>query len=312
MFSSLHSTGKFRQTQQHGYSLLEVLVAITLSAILLTGLVELFISSSRNSTATTQLSRIQETGRITLQFLNADIRRAGYFGGNVAHDDIGGTLGLAASAGDCVANTTNWARMINQPIFGLNDTNAGYACVTNGEYLSSDVLTLRSVSSWPVATGDMAANRPYLRATLIEGRIFKGTDENAASNEIIDSTALNYALSAHTYYIGPSGRSCRGASIPSLWRKSISDTGLPISQELLAGVERLQFKYQVGNQYVDADNVSDWSDVLAIEISMLVRSECPESFFTNNRTFAMGDLADYVPADGYRRQLFTGVATIRN
>ena len=230
MFSSLHSTGKFRQTQQHGYSLLEVLVAIALSTILLTGLVELFISSSRNSTATTQLSRIQETGRIALQFINADIRRAGYFGGNVAHDEISGSLGLAASAEACVANTTNWARMIDQPVFGLNDTNAGYACVTNGEYQDGDILTLRSASSWPVAAGDMTANRPYLRATLVEGKIFNGTDENDSDNEVIDSTALNYTLSAHTYYIGPSGRSCKGASIPSLWRISISDTGVPVSR----------------------------------------------------------------------------------
>ena len=75
----------------------------------------------------------------------------------------------------------------------------------------------------------------------------------------------------------------------------------------------MQFRYQVGDQYLDANDVTDWTAVGAVEIAVLVRAECPESGFVNNRTFAIGDLgAPYGPTDSYRRQLFTSLTSIRN
>ena len=77
--------------------------------------------------------------------------------------------------------------------------------------------------------------------------------------------------------------------------------------------EHMQFRYQEGNRYVDADEVVDWGAVSAGEIELLVRAECPEGGFSNSRAFAMGDLADaYGPADRYRRQLFSAVVALRN
>jgi hypothetical protein len=81
----------------------------------------------------------------------------------------------------------------------------------------------------------------------------------------------------------------------------------------LAGVEHLQFKYLVGNRYFDANSVTNWNGAIAVEISVLVRAECPETGFNNNRTFAIGDLiTPYGPADNLRRQVFTSISTMRN
>jgi len=280
------------------------------------GLVELFVSNSRNANATASLSRIQETGRTALQLLTADIRRAGYFGGNAVSATFEGSLGEAASANTCVANTTAWGRMVRQPTFGINDTKptaAGYACIPDSEYLRGDVLTVRYTPSQSVAVGAMVAKMPYLRASVVEGKIFAGEDQADAENQIIDLGARDYALAAHTYFIGPTGRFCQGVAIPALFRKSIDpDDGFPTSSELLAGVEHMQFKYQVGNQYVDANDIADWTTVDAVETTVLVRSECPENGFENKRTFAMGDLDPaYGPIDGFRRQVYTGLTWVR-
>jgi type IV pilus assembly protein PilW len=303
----------YRSFQQQGFSLIEIMIGIVLSSILILGLAELFGTSSANATAAAGLSGMQETGRAALQVLTADIRRAGYLGGVAPSASIGGSLDEAPQANACVANTTNWGRMIAQPIYGVNDTNTGYACVADAEYLRGDLLTIRYTDPSAVPTASLVANRPYFRTSLADAKIFLGKDVATAQNTISDQSSRVLELVSHTYFVGPSGRSCQGSAIPSLFRKSISDTGLPTSEELIPGVEHVQFKFLMGNQYVDANDVGLWSTVISVETSVLVRTECPEGSFSNNRTFSFGDLAAaYGPADNHRRQLFTSVTTIRN
>lgn len=309
------STSAQRADGQRGFSLVELMIAVALLSVLLAGLTELIVTSSQNATATAKLSRIQETGRIAIQMLSSDIRRAGYFGGHAGLTNFGGTLAVPTPAAACVADTTAWSTMVGQPVFGVNDTNAGYACIADSEYLQGDILTLRNSAATPVAVADMVATRPYIRTSLFEGKAFLGANQASADNDVVSRDAREFALVAHSYFVGPSGRSCQGVSIPALFRKSVDDAGLPVTQELLAGVEHLQFKYMVGDEYVDANDIAlaDWANVTAVEIAVLVRAECPELDFVNNRTFVMGDLASpYGPADGYRRQLFTSLASVRN
>ncbi|MBK6509871.1 MAG: PilW family protein [Haliea sp.] len=49
-----------------------------------------------------------------------------------------------------------------------------------------------------------------------------------------------------------------------------------------------------------------------MEISVLVRAECPEAGFDINRTFELGDVS-YAPAErDFRRQVFTTTTQLRN
>jgi hypothetical protein len=54
-----------------------------------------------------------------------------------------------------------------------------------------------------------------------------------------------------------------------------------------------------------------WDQVIAARIWLLVRAECPETGYTNNTPYSMGNV-NYTPADGYRRQLFTSTVRLRN
>ncbi|MFC3114316.1 PilW family protein [Cellvibrio fontiphilus] len=66
--------------KQLGLSLIELMIAITLGLILITGVLQVFISSKTVYTTQQALSRIQETGRLAVDFLARDIRMAGYMG----------------------------------------------------------------------------------------------------------------------------------------------------------------------------------------------------------------------------------------
>lgn len=65
---------------QRGLSLIELMISITLGLILLTGVMQVFLSSKNVYTSQQALSRVQETGRLAIDFMARDIRMAGYTG----------------------------------------------------------------------------------------------------------------------------------------------------------------------------------------------------------------------------------------
>lgn len=66
--------------KQKGLSLVELMIAIMLGLILLTGVMQVFLSSKNVYSSQQALSRIQETGRMAMEFLSRDIRMAGFMG----------------------------------------------------------------------------------------------------------------------------------------------------------------------------------------------------------------------------------------
>lgn len=63
-----------------GLSLIEIMVALAISALLVLGLVEVFAASRTAYQLSTGLARVQENGRFALDFLQRDIRMAGHMG----------------------------------------------------------------------------------------------------------------------------------------------------------------------------------------------------------------------------------------
>ncbi|HEY7886274.1 MAG TPA: prepilin-type N-terminal cleavage/methylation domain-containing protein, partial [Cellvibrionaceae bacterium] len=68
------------QQAQRGFSLVELMIAITIGLVLMTGVVQMFLSSKTVFSTQQGISRIQETGRMAMEFMAKDIREAGYQG----------------------------------------------------------------------------------------------------------------------------------------------------------------------------------------------------------------------------------------
>jgi type IV pilus assembly protein PilW len=66
--------------QQKGLSLIELMISITLGLILMTGVVQMFLGSKTTFTTQQGLSRVQETGRLAIDFIAQDVRMAGFTG----------------------------------------------------------------------------------------------------------------------------------------------------------------------------------------------------------------------------------------
>lgn len=65
---------------QAGFSLVELMVAITVGIVLMTGVVQMFLSSKVVFSTQQGISRVQEAGRLATEFMSMDIREAGYMG----------------------------------------------------------------------------------------------------------------------------------------------------------------------------------------------------------------------------------------
>lgn len=306
----LATPGKRRR---QGFGLVEIMVAMALFIVMFNGVLEIFLESRSTFSATDNITRLQENGRTAVDLLSSSLRRAGYLGGNSEVDMVTGSQGQMPPDGSCATDNSSWLQMVERAVFGLNDTRTGYTCI-GGDYLLGDIITMRYASPWRVADADMVATRLYLRSSLFKGRLFLGSEKNDTANDIDDQPQQQHQMLAYSYYIADTGRTCSGAAIPALFREAPDANNLPVAEELVAGIENLQFQYNVGNQYVSADQIAagDWSDVNSVKMWVLVRSECPETGVNDDRTYILGDYANYTPDDGYRRYLYSTVVALRN
>ena len=118
--------------QQRGMSLVELMIAMLLGTMLIAGAVKIFSSNSQALRLQQQVSSTQETARLTMELLQADLRRAGQ----------GGTLGVGVV-----------------PVIGWNDWSA--AASFPGLLASSDVIRIGYLA--PEAMTDCEGSVALLR-----------------------------------------------------------------------------------------------------------------------------------------------------
>ena len=69
----------YRRRMQ-GLTLIETMVAITISLILMAGAITLFINNKVTYEVNDNLSRLQENARFAIEFMLDDLRMVGFFG----------------------------------------------------------------------------------------------------------------------------------------------------------------------------------------------------------------------------------------
>ena len=321
-----------RHTHCRGFSLVELMVALVITLILLAGIGQIFLSSKKSYTLQNSLARIQESGRYAMDMLTQDLRRAGYWGGNADIANITGTQDQFKESGSCAANSTNWVRMLNKKVFGLNDTRGTYGCLPATTMPPHDILVTRFAAPWQVGgttTQSFEDDHFYLRSSLFEGRLFLGSEQ--ASNTITAPAVRTSELVARAYFINPATNTatdkCGGGAVPSLYRLGLVN-GTPTVEEIAYGVEALQVQYGIDtddddsvDSYVNAAGPNDdmWDQIVAVRIWLLVRAECPDTGYTNSTIYSMPSSIAGVDMpvtgpfdDSYRRKLYTSTVRLRN
>ena len=100
--------------EQKGLTLVEILIALLISAFLLAGMIAVFINIKQTYRVQENLARMQESGSLALELMGRDIRMLGYWGC------------LKASTGDLYGDATQLilkaAYAVDPPIVSCGDT----------------------------------------------------------------------------------------------------------------------------------------------------------------------------------------------
>lgn len=271
-------------TQRHhyrGFTLVELMVAITIGLIILAAVSSIFVSAKRSYNEQDRQAKMQENARFALHFLMYDLRHAGYYG---CLDDVNA---------DTVNNTLNSGLFLNAlfPIEGLDNVTAGSQWYPSADGTSipanilpnTDALVLRM--ALPTSAINIASPMPNTSAILKvdalgginDGDVIMLSD--CASADVMQVTAVNgtaftiqhntgdsdpppgnatqflskpysppasvMRFTSRMYYLG---RRTDGTNIPGLWRQDNTSA----AEELVEGVEHMHITYGI-----DTDNPMD-------------------------------------------------------
>lgn len=296
--------------RQRGFTLIEIMVALAISAVLLGGIIQVFVSLKQTDKISSSLSRMQESARVATDILSYDARLAGYAG------CIDPMLGDAV---DIIANNApiQAANFLDSSLQGWEVTAAGWGDTvglgdidgtgSRNARTSSDVFRVQHFSTANVPLASAMANRSsditiasnilgledgdlavvadcqyssLFRVSGISGDpvTISHADTDNNSNELTTEYGFNALLTtfvSNTYFVGDTGRrNINGDIIYALFMRDSSGN----VEEIVEGIEHMQIRYghEFNNNNIRFVNASDgtlaWNAVTSIKIALLLAS----------------------------------------
>jgi type IV pilus assembly protein PilW len=113
----------FISRASQGFSLVEMMVAMTIGLVLVGAGIAVYANSRAAYTVNESVSRLQENARYALEEITGDLRLAGYWGGAGAVKNRKGQSGsLAAAINDCAPQ---WYTELDNRVQGSDSVNTG-------------------------------------------------------------------------------------------------------------------------------------------------------------------------------------------
>jgi len=295
---------------QKGLTLVEIMVAITISLILLSGVIQIFTSNRFTYHVQEELSRVQENGRFAMHFLTKEIRMAGFTGcasmdnvtniADIDNNNIADTTSDFTTGGidgreqaslpynitDAVQLTAAEVNVGTDVLIikrgtdtgvrltgNMNTTNANVQMATatvNGQFSADDILIISDCVSTDIFGANNVSNGAG--TTTIAHSNAANTGNNLSKNYGADATVMKFENM--TYYIANNP-----AGAPSLFRKRLG-TNVIITEELVEGVEDMEIVYgqdtdndNTANRYVPANDATlNMAEVVSVRINLTLRT----------------------------------------
>jgi type IV pilus assembly protein PilW len=311
-------------------SLTETLVALAIGTLMIAGAATGYAKARDAYAALEANARLQETARYAMALIEADVRMAGFWGLTNRAESVTASASLAFPA-RCggAAWVTDTLRFID----GSNNAwlpAPNCAALSGGAQPGTDVLVVRRASAGRITPQSATVAAPNRDRVLVvtdrvRGQVFVPQD---LSNVIPPGYATfddpgqapladTRVLIVHAYYISAS--SSAAAGYPALRRKTLTagpDIG---DEEIIAGVEDLQFQVGVdtnadwqADAFVNPGTVPATAKPVSVRIWLRLRAQERDNAFTDDRATTYADRTVDASGDHFRRLLVTKTLQLRN
>jgi len=336
------------QTQQLGYTIIELMIAITISLVILASLVSIFANNSRTRAEIERANQQTENGRYALQLITDDLHNAGY----LAEFNPALLPAPATKPDPCDTSVAGLNSALPLAFQGYDNGAGAPACLVDLR-AGTDILVVRHASTCAVGSAGCdptVANAAYFQTSgcnnateLASGNpaTYYVLDTNAASFTLHQKdcvTAANrYQYRTNIYFVANNDNA--GDGIPTLKRAELGPGSFSIVA-LVEGVENLQIEYgldtsvpttgtpAVYNANPDTYNaacgttpsicVGYWQNTVAAKINVLTRNTSITQGYVDAKAYTLGLNADGTVNtvgpfnDAYKRHTSESVVKLNN
>lgn len=365
--------------RQHGVSLVEVMIAMTIGLILTAGVIQLFLGSKTTYRFHDAVSRVQENARFALEALNYDVRMAGNIGCTAYASGVRNTLrttgaGATPPSFDPGAGIQGWEATGTAPgnTFALPGATAAVVDASGntawttaaGAVLDAGTMVLPGSDVVRIWRGD---DNPTTITSVTPGAntVLGVTPNSGIQNaeillisdcqhrpEVVQACTFNgniniaqlssgcspgndtslqletqvggqvVKLRSYIYYVGK--RNDDPNNPPGLFRRPLDASGANgaaagTPEEVVEGVESMQILYgidtnndRVVERYVTANNVTNWTSVLSVQVALLMRATEIGDDISGAVTHVLGGVNATATNDRRLRQVFNTTIALRN
>lgn len=312
--------------RQAGLSLVELMIAMTIGLLIVTGVVTIFVNTSNTREELEKTSRQIENGRYAMQLLSEDLQMAGYLGEYVPPTSVPAGVLPDICATDLATLTT--ALLLH--VQGVDDAGATPSCVSDRKS-GTDIIVIRRASTCTAANpaetdcDAAAAGAPYLQvsgcSTDTDDHMIDTTIANLTLKKVgCTSTASLRRFRTHIYFIANNNMSSDG--IPTLKRAELGAGGFSIVP-LVEGIEQLQIEYGIDTAASPGDGVpdtytdtpltlEDWWSAMSARVYLLARNETTSGDYTDKKTYVLGGTTYGPFGDNYRRSAYSAAVKMAN
>lgn len=325
-------------SSEKGFSLIELMIAITISLLITVAILQLFVDISRSNNELAKTNLQIENGRFAMQVLQRDLMHAGFWNSHIpAYDDSGvngGGLPPAAAPAPCASFTAaNAEALLAMPVQSYRATPAGCNSIADLS-ARSDVLVTRHADTQAISAGAATSGDVYMQVShCIDDAVthLLGTTGFVLREKDCATVSELRSLQTQIYYV-------RDADTPALMRIRQAGTGFAAPELLIEGIEAFQVElgiddfnsvlgiaadYGAGvlgdgapDRYVrcaaSGCDAADLVNAVAAKVFLLVRSVEPTPGYTDTKTYRLGGSVIGPFNDAFKRHVFTSSVRFHN
>jgi type IV pilus assembly protein PilW len=258
---------------EQGYSLIELMIAISLSLFLSMGMINIFIHSKNIYWLTQSLNTISTKARMAFHLLSHDIRMAGFIGCVRLTDDLPLNRQLTGDTSLVVWHKGYTTAKLSLPKLARYQKNSDAILI---QFLDPNTFPIKEAKSKHIVLAHKRVFRP--KDTLLISDCLHAELVHWSNIHLIYRYQMDSEIGFFNkiiYYIADTGRmSETGQTIFALYRRNLNQSFYkPI--ELIEGIKRMTIRLGMKNEdgtlyYRNANEVKHWTDAHSVEIRLLL------------------------------------------